>query len=328
MLKPCVRAAAGLALAAFLVGGRASADNVDDDDLRMPQRLTVGVADDLLGQLGPDGKMLYFVSNRDTTSELFAQSLVDGHAWQLFDDGADVTWPRVSPDGRSLLYISFRESASGQLCVRRLPEGDGRRCLQDSFAALQAEWIDRDRIALVSRRSVQGDLRLLEVTTGSQLVGAVTSRSEHDQPGGLARRALARVCPGRAGGADRGTGVRCPRGPGPRGDSARVGLVGPAGEDRPPAPRTDRPACVRQGRPLAVRGPVLHRHEPRRHGRRKRPRSSLPGADLVHGGHAGRRPPRAAHRDVVELRVPRTVCRSADRDMLAGRKPRRVLVAA
>ncbi len=169
VLKPCVRAAAGLALAASLVGGRASADNVDDDDLRMPQRLTVGVADDLLGQLGPDGKMLYFVSNRDTTSELFAQSLVDGHAWQLFDDGADVTWPRVSPDGRSLLYISFRESASGQLCVRRLPEGDGRRCLQDSFAALQAEWIDRDRIALVSRQSVQGDLRLLEVTIGSSL---------------------------------------------------------------------------------------------------------------------------------------------------------------
>ena len=169
VLKPCVLAAVGLALAASLASGRASADNVDDDDLLMPQRLTVGVADDLLGQVGPDGKTLYFVSNRDTTSELFAQSLVDGHAWQLFDDGADVTWPRVSPDGQSLLYISFRESASGQLCVRRLPEGDRPRCLQDAFAALQAEWIDHDRIALVSRQSVQGDLRLLEVTIGSSL---------------------------------------------------------------------------------------------------------------------------------------------------------------
>jgi hypothetical protein len=169
VLKRRALAAAGLALTACLVGGRASADNVDDDDLRKLQRLTVGVADDLLGQLGPDGKTLYFVSNRNTTNQIFAQSMVDGRAQQLFDDGADVTWPRVSPDGRSLLYISFRESASGQLCVRRLPEGDARKCLHDSSAALQAEWIDHDRIALVSRESIKADLRILEVTIASSL---------------------------------------------------------------------------------------------------------------------------------------------------------------
>jgi cellulose synthase operon protein C len=169
VLSPRVLAGAGLALAASLYGRHASADNVDDDDLRMPQRLTVDVADDLLGQLAPDGKTLYFVSNRDTTNQLFAQSMADGRARQLFDDGADVTWPRVSPDGRSLLYISFRERASGQLCIRRLPEGDRRQCLPDPSAALQAEWIDRDRIVLVSRQSIKGDLRILEVTTGSTL---------------------------------------------------------------------------------------------------------------------------------------------------------------
>jgi hypothetical protein len=161
--------AAAIALAASLATARATADNVDDDDLRMPQRLTVDVADDLLGQLGPDGKTLYYLSNRNTTSQVFAQSTVDGRARQLFDDGADVTWPQVSPDGRSLLYISFRDSASGQLCVRSLPDGGGRKCLKDPSAALQAEWIDHDRIALVSRQSIQGDLRILEVTVGGDL---------------------------------------------------------------------------------------------------------------------------------------------------------------
>jgi len=169
VLRGRALAATGLALAASLVGGRASADNVDDDDLLKPQRLTVGVADDLLGQLGPDGKTLYFVSNRNTSNQVFAQSMGNGHAEQLFDDGADVTWPRVSPDGRSLLYISFRASASGQLCVRRLPKADARVCLQDTPAALQAEWIDPNRIALISRASIKGDLRLLEVTIGSTL---------------------------------------------------------------------------------------------------------------------------------------------------------------
>jgi hypothetical protein len=169
VLKRRAPAGVALALIAFLAGGRASADNVDDDDLRKLQRLTVGVADDLLGQLGSDGKTLYFVSNRNTTNQIFAQSMVDGRAQQLFDDGADVTWPRVSPDGRSLLYISFRESASGKLCVRRLPEGDARRCLHDLSSALQAEWIDHNRIALVSRESIKADLRILEVTIGSTL---------------------------------------------------------------------------------------------------------------------------------------------------------------
>jgi hypothetical protein len=159
-------AATSVALTVGAGAATARADNVDDDDLSQPQRLTVDVADDLLGQLAPDGKMLYFVSNRDTTNQVFAQSTADGHTKQLFDEGADVTWPRVSPDGRSLLYISFRESASGQLCVRSLPEGTGRTCLRDPSAALQAEWIDPHRIALISRWSIEGDLHMLDVRVG------------------------------------------------------------------------------------------------------------------------------------------------------------------
>lgn len=163
----------GLLTCALLLTGlataRANADNVDDDDLRRPHRLTVGVADDLLGQLGPDGETLYYVSNRDTTAQLFTQNIHAGRARQLFDEGADITWPRISPRGRALLYISFRENAAGQLCTRRLPDGDERTCLQDAGAALQAEWIDDQRIVLVSRQSIQGDLRVLEVSTQGEL---------------------------------------------------------------------------------------------------------------------------------------------------------------
>lgn len=161
-----------LAALALFTSPSAAADNRDDDDLDQPTRLTVGVADDFLGQLAPGGKTLYFVSNRNTATQIFVQNIADGRAWQLFDDGADVTWPRVSPDGRSLLYISFRESASGQLCVRHLPDADGRICLGDVGAALQAEWIDNTRIALVARQSVQGDLRVLSVTVAGALTAS------------------------------------------------------------------------------------------------------------------------------------------------------------
>ncbi|HEX8789399.1 MAG TPA: hypothetical protein VF765_00505 [Polyangiaceae bacterium] len=160
-----------LALVAMVaVAGTARAQTDEPEGLlRRPERLTVAVADELLGQLSPDGRTLYFVSSRNTMSQVFAEIVADGRAKPLFDDDADVTWPRVSPDGRRLLYISFADSVLGQLCVRDLPDGKERRCLARALAAVQAEWVDGSRIVLVSRESIEGDLRVLDVNVGSAL---------------------------------------------------------------------------------------------------------------------------------------------------------------
>ncbi|MEA2747822.1 MAG: hypothetical protein QOI41_1965, partial [Myxococcales bacterium] len=175
------RAAPASALLLFAIGiacvvcavcaAPTSAWGQDDekDGLRRPERLTVGVADQFLGQLSPDRKSLYFSSNRNTTNEIYAQNVEDGRSHILFDEGAEVTWPRVSPDGRSLLYVSYSERATGQLCIRDLPSGEGRRCLEEPSAALLAEWVDAKRIVLVARASIDGNLRVLDVTVGSHL---------------------------------------------------------------------------------------------------------------------------------------------------------------
>lgn len=147
----------------------ASAQDDAPDALRRPERLTVAINDQFLGQLGGDNQTLYFVSNQDTRKEIFAQDREEGRPRRLFDEAADVTWPRVSPDGKALLYISFAEQATGRLCVRSLPDGTDRRCLADAPAALQAEWIDNQRIVLVARTSIDGDLQLSEVKLGKSL---------------------------------------------------------------------------------------------------------------------------------------------------------------
>jgi hypothetical protein len=159
-------AGALLVLCARLARGQ---DDEPDAGLRPPSPLTVGLGDQFLGRLSPDGTTLVFVTNRETVTEIFAQRLDGGRARLLFDEGADVTWPRISPDGRSLLYVSHRDRATGQLCVRDLPDGGRRRCLDEGGSALQAEWIDARRIALVSRASIEGDLRVLAVTAGGTL---------------------------------------------------------------------------------------------------------------------------------------------------------------
>jgi tetratricopeptide (TPR) repeat protein len=152
-----------LAAAVLVFSARALAQEGPKDGLRRPRHLTAGTAQQLLGQMAPDGKTLYFVSTRNITHEVFAQSA--GGTRRLFDESADVTWPRVAPDGKSILYISFRDGVAGQLCVRDLPDGGARRCLGGSLPVLEAEWRDRSRIVAVSRPSIEGGLRVIEVST-------------------------------------------------------------------------------------------------------------------------------------------------------------------
>jgi WD40-like Beta Propeller Repeat len=132
------------------------------DALRMPDRLTVGVSDELLGQLAPDARHVYFVSNRNATNQIFELDLTQAGATLLFDENADATWPRVSSDGKRLLYVSFRDDAAGGLCVRTLPKLE-RRCLAGP-SAVQAQWAPGGReILLVGRTSLHGDLELMRV---------------------------------------------------------------------------------------------------------------------------------------------------------------------
>ena len=166
MLK---RSAVLFAAACSLAFGGRAQDDGRRDGIHAPLRLTVGTADQLLGQFDPDDRTLYFVSNAEASSGIYVMDVHDGRRKRLFDEGADASWPRVSPDGRRLLYISYRDQATGQLCIRKLPSAEGRVCLPLS-GAVQAEWIDSSRIALVNRASLEGDLQLLEVTVGSGLV--------------------------------------------------------------------------------------------------------------------------------------------------------------
>ncbi|OJT18730.1 hypothetical protein BO221_39020 [Archangium sp. Cb G35] len=169
MLTPRVRYFLVLAVLMLMVGSAWAQDDENDGGLRTLSRLTVGMGDQFLGQLAPDGNTLIFVSNRNIATEIYIQDVEQGRERRLFDEGADVTWPRISPDGKHLLYISFRNQASGQLCVRKLPGGEDRRCLEEETSALQAEWMDASHVALVSRATIQGDLRLSRVTMGREL---------------------------------------------------------------------------------------------------------------------------------------------------------------
>jgi hypothetical protein len=155
-------------LLAVLLLGSSPSLAAPAEGIRRPQKLTVALSDELLGELAPDGKHLYFVSNRNSISQVFTQDLTAPRSTLLFDEAADNTWPRVSPDGKRLLYLSFRDDAAGQLCVRTLP-GLARECLSGVSGALQASWLGNDQILLLARVNAEADLQLHRVRVGRTL---------------------------------------------------------------------------------------------------------------------------------------------------------------
>ena len=143
------------------------------DDLRRPARLTAGPSNQLLGVLSAASHTLYYVDDASTTTLVAAHDLVRGAADTLFDDLADATMPRPSPDGRAILYLSQQTDAAGQLCVRALevkgrPGVGDRVCVTaESGAALQGLWWpDGKSVLALVRSGFDDDLRLERYAAG------------------------------------------------------------------------------------------------------------------------------------------------------------------
>lgn len=133
--------------------------------------VTAGGHDHFQGQFSPDGREIYFAANADSTVEIFAIDLARGSERMVFDDHADVSQPRVSPDGRRILYISYQSDAGGSACVRDL-DGGGRMCLtRPRTAVLSVFWAPDGRsvFALTRQRlDAPHELRRFEPDEGEQ----------------------------------------------------------------------------------------------------------------------------------------------------------------
>lgn len=170
--------------------------------LAAPDRLTAGPANQFLGAAAPAGggpaRELYFASDEESTTQIYVQELASGIPRLAFDELADVTWPRPSPDGRHLLYISYREDAAGDLCVREILGAPGarrfgaRRCLTGPASAeLQAVWFpDSKTIAMVTRPGLHGDFELQKVSIDAGASGTAGASSQRLVSGSISSPAI------------------------------------------------------------------------------------------------------------------------------------------
>ncbi|MCB9600440.1 MAG: PD40 domain-containing protein [Sandaracinus sp.] len=136
---------------AVLAGGVAKADT---PGALVPRRaITAGGHDHYRAQLAHDGRDVYFLGNESRTPEIFVQNLERGFPRLLFDDAAEVGQPRLSPNGRRLLYVSYRRDAGGDACVFDL-EDEERTCVtREGVAVSHVFWFPDGRVGALTQPS-------------------------------------------------------------------------------------------------------------------------------------------------------------------------------
>jgi len=148
------------------------------EQMAEPVRLTAGAGDEMMGQLNPDGTSLFFASNARSTWQIFVQDMTRGAPRPLFEYGGDALDPRISPDGRRVLYLSFLTDATGDVCVYDLAQQQSRCLTDDSTSESQAFWFpDGEHIGVVSRAGMHADFQLLELSLTSREARVLIDRN-------------------------------------------------------------------------------------------------------------------------------------------------------
>ncbi|MEU6084081.1 amidohydrolase family protein [Streptomyces sp. NPDC047108] len=113
--------------------------------------------------LSPDGRTLAM----DALNALWLLPADGGDARRLTDDAQDATQPHWAPDGRSLVFQSFRDGAYDLWTVRT--DGSGLRRLTDGSGYDQEPAFSPDgsTIAFASDRGNAGRIWLLDTATGA-----------------------------------------------------------------------------------------------------------------------------------------------------------------
>lgn len=144
----------GLALGAPLA--RAQQDGLEDElAVRMPARLTAGQNNHLMASYAESSDSLYFIGDELGTTEILVQSPPSAAPTRVFDALGDHAFPRVSPDGQRIAYLSFVHDSMGDVCVRDVPSGSERCITNEETAELEVIWLDEgSQLGVLSRRDL------------------------------------------------------------------------------------------------------------------------------------------------------------------------------
>ena len=162
-------------------------------ELRPLVRLTAGPSDEFSQSPDAAGDNFVFVSTESVSALVQIASRRRLEARVLFDEGAPVATPVLSPDGKTVAYISFKNDAKGDVCVRAVNGESVANCLTGSLTRdSNPLWApDGKGLYFVARRGVDGVPHLRKLlAAGARPAASEEPGQEVVLAGGVASPAL------------------------------------------------------------------------------------------------------------------------------------------
>jgi hypothetical protein len=145
-----------------------------NNQLLLPEKVTVGPADNYQAQPDINNQRLLYTRHQSLVSQVVQQNLETGRTRELLPPDHDAKDPALSPDGRRLALTSYRSNALGSVCVLPLQGEDPQLdCLTpDGQRAWLPFWVNDTTLGYL-RRATTGqnqELVLHSLPSGKQQV--------------------------------------------------------------------------------------------------------------------------------------------------------------
>lgn len=138
-------------VAALAITGNTQIHLIDANGGGTPRRLTQSASIDTEPVFSPDGRSIYFVSDRGGSPQIYRMSAQGDNPQRLTFVGSESTSPAPSPDGRWLAFIS-RVSGGDRLHVMELASGKVS-AVSDTSADENPSFSPNGRLILYATRS-------------------------------------------------------------------------------------------------------------------------------------------------------------------------------
>jgi len=146
----------------------------------VPRRLTTSASIDTEPAFAPDGRTLYFVSDRGGGPQVYRMSLSGGAAERVTFEGNYNISPAISPDGRLMAYVT-RQGSAFRLCLLDLARGVVSR-LSDTSDDESPSFAPNGRLILYATRMQNRDVLMTTTLDGRVKTRLVTSGMDMLEP--------------------------------------------------------------------------------------------------------------------------------------------------
>lgn len=139
-----------------------------DRERKVSRRMTTADGDDFCAQLSPDGKRLYFTSNRSGTPQIYVKPADGGDEKVVHEAGVEAQFVQsISRDERYLLYVALGPSQN-DIGYVSLADGSAQKFAASAFDEIQPQFSPDTRfVAFTSNESGRYETYIAPFPSGS-----------------------------------------------------------------------------------------------------------------------------------------------------------------